>query len=267
MNTTADNASAPSTSEAHASAVALLADDQYSKYVLQSKNEIIPVLRGLVDAVSQVTMFFNEGRDMVLTCLATVNDAKVVLDFGPSNEMNRKALDADKLFCVTQLDKVKIQFVLRGLSQVEVDGRPAFSAKLPESVMRLQRREYFRLSLPVTRPLKCSLTFTPKEGKPTKMECLVADVSGGGLGLVGLPADLPIELGLVLTDVKMDLPEVGMISGRLQVCSVIQSTNRLGIATQRAGCEFVNLPGPMMTLLQRYIIKIERERKARESGM
>ena len=149
----------------------------------------------------------------------------------------------------------------------EVDGRPAFSAKLPESVMRLQRREYFRLSLPVTRPLKCSLTFTPKEGKPTKMECLVADVSGGGLGLVGLPADLPIELGLVLTDVKMDLPEVGMISGRLQVCSVIQSTNRLGIATKRAGCEFVNLPGPMMTLLQRYIIKIERERKARESGM
>ncbi len=267
MNTTADSAPAPSTSEAHASAVALLTDDEYSKYLLQNKNEIVPVLKGLVDAVSQVTMFFNEGKDMVLTCLAAVNETKVVLDFGPSSEMNRKALDADKLFCVTQLDKVKIQFVLRGVTQVEADGRPAFSAKLPENVMRLQRREYFRLALPVTRPLKCSLTFAPKDGSPSKMECNVADVSGGGLGLVGLPADLPIEVGLILTDVKMDLPEVGIVSGRLQVCSVIQSTNRMGAVTQRAGCEFINLPGPMMTLLQRYIIKIERERKARESGM
>jgi len=36
---------------------------------------------------------------------------------------------------------------------------------------------------------------------------------------------------------------------------------------RRAGCEFMNLPGPMQTLIQRYIIKIERERKAHESGL
>jgi hypothetical protein len=27
------------------------------------------------------------------------------------------------------------------------------------------------------------------------------------------------------------------------------------------------LPGPMLTLVQRYILRVERERKARESGM
>lgn len=267
MTSTADNATEPVPADAHASAVALLNDDEYSKYLLQSKNEILPVLRGLAGAVSQVTMFFNEGRDMVPTSIASVSETKITLDVGPSSDSNRKALAADKLFCVTQLDKVKIQFVLRGITQTEADGRPAFSAKLPESVMRLQRREFFRLMLPVTRPLKCSLVFPPIDGKALKMECTVADVSGGGMGIVGLPADLPIEPGMLLSDVKLDLPEVGLVSGRVQVCSVTQSTNRMGVVSKRAGCEFVNLPGPMMTLLQRYIIKIERERKARESGL
>jgi c-di-GMP-binding flagellar brake protein YcgR len=267
MDSTTITSTDTTTSEAHASAVALLSDDQYSKYVLQNKNEILPVLRGLVDAVAQVTMFFNEGKDMVPTSLANVTDSTITLDYGPSNEMNRKALDAEKLFCVTQLDKVKIQFVLRGLTKVEYQGRPSFSARFPENVLRLQRREYFRLTLPLMRPLRVSLTMSAKGSAPKKLECNVADVSGGGLGLVGLEPSVPIEVGMELTDVKLDLPEVGLISGRLKVCSVTESANRMGVVTKRAGCEFINLPGPMMTLLQRYIIKVERERKARESGL
>ena len=39
------------------------------------------------------------------------------------------------------------------------------------------------------------------------------------------------------------------------------------VAMKRAGCEFCNLSGPMATLIQRYIIKVERERKARDSGI
>jgi c-di-GMP-binding flagellar brake protein YcgR len=48
---------------------------------------------------------------------------------------------------------------------------------------------------------------------------------------------------------------------------VFEITLRSGARIKRAGCEFVKLPGQMSTLVQRYIIKVERERKARESGM
>ena len=40
-----------------------------------------------------------------------------------------------------------------------------------------------------------------------------------------------------------------------------------GAIIKRAGCEFKNLSGPMLTLVQRYIIKVERERKAKERGL
>lgn len=248
-------------------AAELLSTDEFSQYMLNTKAEMFAVFRGMVEHVSQVTMFFNEGRDLVLTSMISYNDGGLYLDLGASSEMNRKALDAKKLFCVTQLDKVKIQFILRGLQRVETKDGPAFFAALPDSVLRLQRREYYRLATPITRPLKCTIAFPPPpQGERRIFEASLGDISGGGIGVISIPLDIPIETGLELT-CKIDLPEVGIVSGTIIVRSVSEARTRSGIKSKRAGCEFVKLPGAMLTLIQRYIIKVERERKARESGM
>ena len=257
----------PGASAASPVVVELLSGGDYSKYMLETRNEMLPVLRGLIDHVSQLTMFFNEGKDMVLTSVIRYDNDKIFLDVGASSEMNRKALEAKKLFCITQLDKVKIQFLLRGVSQATVDGSPAFSAAFPESMLRLQRREFFRLSTPITRPLICQIPLNLPNGKKEPIEAAVADISGGGVGLVHLPMTTSIEPGMEFQNCRIELPEVGLIAATICIRSVMENVNRSGIRTKRAGCEFIKLPGPMLTLIQRYIIKMERERKARESGM
>lgn len=245
----------------------ILQADEFSQFLLYGKSEMLPVLRGLIEQVSQVTMMFNEGRDMVLTSLIACDEDRLVLDFGASMEMNRNALKAEKLFCVTQLGKVKIQFLLRGVTQIEVDRRPAFLAALPDSILRLQRREYYRLSTSIMQPLKCRIRLVDAGTAASPVEVNVADISGGGVCLAGLPLDLPLEANMVITDCSIELPEVGSISATLHLLWVTETTNRSGVRARRAGCEFVHLPGPMERLIQRYIMKIERERKARESGM
>ena len=248
-------------------AAELLSTDEFSQYMLNSKSEMFAVFRGMVEHVSQITMFFNEGRDMVLTSMISYNDKGISLDLGASSEMNRKALEAKKLFCVTQLDKVKIQFILRGVRRVETAGGPAFFAVLPESVLRLQRREYYRLATPIAHPLKCFITLPPAaDGKRRVIEASIGDISGGGVGVISVPLDVPLEAGLEL-GCKLDLPEVGTVTGTVVIRSVFDSVTRSGVKSRRAGCEFVKLPGAMLTMIQRYIIKVERERKARESGM
>lgn len=224
------------------------------------------VFRGIVEHVSQITMFFNEGRDMLLTSMISYKDNGLFLELSASSEANRKALEANKLFCVTQLDKVKIQFILRDLQRSETNGVPAFFAPLPDSVLRLQRREYYRLAAPVARPLKCVIPFPAPDGEPRVIDVHIADISGGGLGVIATPLDIPLEPGLELS-CKIELPEVGLVTGTIVVRSVFESVTRTGVKSKRAGCEFVKLPGSMLTLIQRYIIKVERERKARESGM
>lgn len=247
-------------------AAEMLSTDEFSQYMLNSKSEMFAIFRGMVEQVSQITMFFNDGRDMVLTDMISYGDNGLLLDLGASPEMNSKALEARKLFCVTQLDKVKIQFILRGLERIETKGGPAFRAALPDSVLRLQRREYYRLATPIVRPLKCVMAFPPENGEPRTLEAQIGDISGGGLGVVSIPLDVPIQTGQQL-GCRIDLPEVGVVAGTVAVRSVFESVARNGVRSQRAGCEFLKLPGLMLTLIQRYIIKVERERKARDSGM
>lgn len=248
-------------------AAAILADNEYARFLLHNRNAIVQVLRGLVAHVSQVTMFFNAGRDMVITSLVGFDERNLFLDFGPNMELNRRALDASRLFCVTQLEKVKVQFLLRGVSQIEVEGRPAFQAALPESVLRLQRREFYRLTTPIARPLICSIPVREVDGSRRYVEAHIADISGGGVGVISLPKDMLIEENMEFPDCRLDLPEVGRITATLKIRSVFEVETRTGGHLRRAGCEFVRLPGPMLTLIQRYILKVERERKARESGL
>ena len=245
----------------------LLEPSDYAQYILHSKSEITFVLRSLLEHVSQITIFFNEGKDLLLTTLVAIEGERIVLDFGASSETNRKALTVQKLFCVASLEKVRIQFLLRGLTQTTYEDRPAFAAAYPTDVLRLQRREFFRLTMPIMRPLKCQIPITEAESKNNFiLDVNVVDISGGGLA-IALPEGVDFDPEREFPNCRIELPEVGTVTATLRVRNQFEITLRSGGRVRRAGCEFIKLPGPMLTLVQRYIIKVERERKARESGM
>lgn len=244
----------------------LLPSDEYSEYLLTSKAEKFAVLRGLAEHVSQINMIFNEGHDMVLTSVISWDDDGLVLDFGASAEMNRKALKVEKMFCSAQLDKVEIQFILRGVDRIEVNGRPAFHASLPDSILRLQRREFFRLLTPVARPLICRIPQVGPDGEKFTLDVPVADISLGGVCLTGLAPDFQLETDMEFRDCSIDLPDGDKITATLRSRWHIETVSRSGIRAKRAGFAFVEMPPMKTTLIQRYIIKTERERKARESG-
>ncbi|MDP1957543.1 MAG: PilZ domain-containing protein, partial [Rhodocyclaceae bacterium] len=147
----------------------------------------------------------------------------------------------------------------------EQDGRPAFRAALPAEVLRIQRREYYRLTTPIARPLTCMVPIPLPDGSLHGHKANVFDISGGGLGISAPAESIPFGTDSVFPDCHLVLPEVGSVTGTLKVKSLFDITLRSGARTRRAGCEFVKLPGPMTTLIQRYIIKVERERKARET--
>lgn len=245
----------------------LLSPDDYSQYLLHSRSEILFILRSMCHEGSRITVYFNEGKDFLLTALVAVEEDSMVLDYGSSSEMNRKALEAEKLFCVASHEKVRVQFLLRGVSKVDYEDRPAFRSALPEDLLRLQRREYYRLTTPIARPLKCQIPVTGADGATATVEVNVLDISGGGLALMAPPEGITFEPDMEFPNCRIELPEVGIVAATLQVRSIFEVTLRSGATVKRSGCQFVKLPGPMLTLVQRYIIKVERERKARESGM
>ena len=97
-----------------------------------------------------------------------------------------------------------------------------------------------------------------------KGDAVLVDISGGGIGLTVPPDDVNFKVNAEFSNVSINLPNVGLISANMRVRNIYDVTMPNGKVHQRAGCQFIKLPGPMMTLIQRYIIQIERERKSRE---
>jgi len=241
--------------------------DKYSEYLLRARSEILHVLRGLAEHNTLITVHFNGGADFIITSLIEATEDGLLLDVGTNGELNRKAAASSKLICVTSLDKVRIQFSLPELKPIEHQGRPAFRAPFPESLLRLQRREYYRLSTPMANPIRCQVIVELPDGGKSTVITQLSDISGGGMALTFPPNSVNVTPDMEFSSCRLELPEVGVIVGNLKVRNVFEITLRSGIRVLRAGCQFVRLPGPMLTLVQRYIIKVERERKARESGL
>ncbi len=244
-------------------AVDLLEPADYGEYLLRSDNEKLQVLRQLLARNAQITVFFNEGSDLILTTLLAVTDDSMVFDVGANVDTNQRALEAAKLFCVTLLDKVRVQFILRGLKITTHGGRTSFSAALPDSVLRLQRREYYRLTMPLTQRLPCQIPLD--DGR--LIEVAVVDLSGGGMAMVAAPDTVTFEPEMEFPNCRFELPDAGIVTATIKVMTSFEVTLRNGTRVRRSGCKFTDLPAPMINMIQRYITRMERERKAYESGL
>jgi c-di-GMP-binding flagellar brake protein YcgR len=241
--------------------------DDFGKYLLHSKKEILFILRAMRDKGDLITVYFNQGTDFLLTTLLDVDEGGILLDPGSNADMNSRALASDKLVFIATHDKVKIQFSVRHLARTKFEGREAFRAAVPDEMLRLQRREFYRLTAPIAHPLRCFIPVKLADGTRTTLETTVIDISGGGLAVMAPPEGVEFETDHLFENCRIELPEVGTVTTTLRVRNVFEFTLRSGSRIKRSGCQFVDLPGPMLTLIQRYIIRIERERKARETGM
>jgi len=217
-------------------------------------------LRSIAQKGEGLTAHFNQGNDFILTSIIEVDVDRntVILDYGANAALDRRILDAGKIVFITAQDKVRIQFSVNHIEKTSYDGAPAFKKKLPDSLIKLQRREYYRLSTPISKPLLCAF---PLEGG-AKANLVIADISIGGIGVVNPPPNFKFEIGTKYPGCYFVLPEIGTIMASLQIRNAFEITLKNGSRTMRAGCMFINLPGTMEAMIQRYIIKLERERRA-----
>lgn len=232
-----------------------------AKYTLSSPVEIAHHLKSIVKNGYMVTVFSNKGKTFILTRLLEV-DAKaqtLIFDWGSDPDTNQQMLASERNVFVCSPDGVKTQFITGQVREVSYEGRPAFEATLPAQVIKLQRREFFRIRTPVGNPLMCSINDYPE----APLELPVFDISLGGLAL-WLPAlTTPgFDIGQQYIDCHLDLKPFGPLQSVLEVRHRLPVQLRNGQDAVRVGCSYLNLPTQMENLIQRYVGQLERERRA-----
>ena len=245
--------------------IEFLAEGEDNRFTIRSKGEILSILKGIVQENSRTALYYDEGNDFILTTMLKVTEQGIWLEVGPTTSSNQRILLSKKIIFISSYHQVKVQFVANHIESATLDTYAAFHIPFPDSLLRIQRREYFRLTTPAANPLKCIIPLTHSIIKDesgasvSKRELTIMDISGGGVALVCEVHDTSLLPGNSYENCKIQLPDIGLISATVKVQNSFEITLRNGKRSKRAGCEFIHLNGEASTLLHRYVVKLQSE--------
>ncbi|RFA38802.1 hypothetical protein CAL65_02505 [Alkalilimnicola ehrlichii] len=223
--------------------------ENQERYRLYSQPEVVQVLKGLAKKPEIITAYFDDYDRHILTAVMGVlpEKGRLILDYGPDDTLNRFAAHAERLICVTKQDRIDIRFECGTLKPTRYEGHPAFETVLPRSVLRLQRRNYFRVPTLVTKPVVCSLVVD----EATSYELAAVDISLGGVGLIDPDESLDCERGDIFPDSVIDLPDVGRFNVEIEVRNFGRYVLGDGRVVRRIGVAFGSLSSTTELQIQR----------------
>ncbi len=235
-----------------------------SSFAVNSRVEILFLLRELEQHDVLINLRIQRSSTSIITSILEVNEVSntLIFDCAQDEALNRRLTAGDGADISACLEGVNIAFVTGRIEMCEFDDRPALRASIPKTLIRLQRREYFRIALPIVKPVVCTIPPAPESGA-APLTTHVMDMGCGGVSIIEEAGKASLSVGQVLPECRIVLPEVGTVTTTLEVRNIAQIPLRNGTSKTRYGCRFVNLPGAMSNLLQRYIMKLERERRNR----
>jgi c-di-GMP-binding flagellar brake protein YcgR len=240
--------------------MASVIEENLEEFTSTSPREVAFNLRKLAQSGERISVIFDDGRESFLTVLLDIDEDTGLLyfDWGGVESTNQKILKSDRNFFVCSPAGIRNQFMVGKVWGLELNKRRAFATRLPQRYIRLQRREFFRLTLPYTQRPTCRIALPETD---RHLDLPVVDIGIGGIGLEFSGARIDYAAGTIFPNSAIDLGAFG----RLNVNVEIRYTThvlRHGKEISHIGCRFATLGGAMEHNLQRYLTHIQREIKA-----
>lgn len=241
-----------------------------SRFGVGDPDSIAVLLRRMIDQRSMLEAPLDDGNVALLTVLLDFDERRdqLLFDASPHAHVERRILETPALTFATRVDKVNVRFSTGPFEKISFEGMPAYRAPTPERLSYIQRREYFRIDVPIGHPTYCQVVAPADADHPPRdFRSRVHDISGGGVSLLVPPgAESVLTPGNHFAGCKLLLPESPPALVSLRVRRNFRAPRRNGPAHTCAGCEFVDLLPNAQTAVQRYLMRLDRERIARERG-
>lgn len=206
----------------------------------------------------------NHPHPIVTRILAVDENAGLFVYEGSAEQLDKQCLleSEENYFAATQ-DGIRIQFVSGRAQAHEFEGAFAFRSPLPESLYRMQRREFFRAAAPFVETYRCTVNLPD-------MRQAVFDIYDLSLNGVGLRSKDPtlggLPIGTLLSKAVLDCRTRGMIETDLKISNLHNIQDQID-PIYHLGCRFQNFPRAKEPELQRLITYLELGRRGhRDSG-
>jgi c-di-GMP-binding flagellar brake protein YcgR len=239
------------------------------QFIVQNQKQIIQILNELAKHHEMLKVSFSHDTCLTNVISVDVHNHVVYLDIGIDDAFN------DRLFASHQVvfskdDGIKIRWTSTQLSVATLKDGKAIKIALPQKLMRLQRREFFRLATPIVNPVPCIIPIANEDNPDADrtLELTLIDVSLGGIGTVASnPLDELLVIGASFDKCRINFPEVGETNLTLQVRNITPITMKDGAIKSRVGLQFISPSRGNEGLINRYTYNLERQAMAVASKM
>lgn len=228
-------------------------------FMLYSRAEIAAILRRVASERTLVTVYTGAEGEFAVSMIVHVDPDfdEVCFDMPVNAEAQARVLAATELVFVIFFENVKVQFRADVARATRFEDRAAFRVHMPQQMLRLQRREYFRVRTPLSGAATC---LVPNTAGAERYESLrVVNISVGGLAVMSYPHSFELPVGSTIRNCYLDLPGIGPIGVAFRVVNVYE--NNPDGAGRCCGCQFVDLAPQARMMVQRYVNRVEAEQR------
>ncbi len=235
-------------------------EENLDKFILHRNDQIVQTLHLLAKNKCLINARFDSGKYSLLTVVIDVLKDKntVVLDYGPNEAINKKLLSYNQRIVFTGVfNGIRTQFSAERVTQAKFKGNTVFATPIPDSLLWLERREYYRIKVPLTDPVKCQITLENNE----VIQLDLLDIGMPGLALMdqddksGLPSDIEI----VLPNCQLRLPESTEVID-LRICYQTAIGTEKASNKKRIGCSFVSPSHSFQSNILKFMQFVERQK-------
>jgi len=240
-----------------------------SPFRVHSRREIVSLLTNMMERNQLLNLIIKGGSESIITSILDVDEAddSLVIDAAPSATLNEHIFQSNRIGFEAMYNNIRITFNVDAARECIFQERPAIKIAIPQSLVRLQRREYFRIATPVAKPLRVTFRVQNEDGTLTSIVTHLNNISAGGVGITDEKKMLNAAPGRIYEDCSLELADNTLVTIKLQVRDCKEAKLTSGKTVNRLGCEFVDLPRAVLAAIQRFITKLEREQNAKASGM
>ena len=243
-----------------------------SDYIVKNQKLIVEHLKDLYKGKCIIAAHFGENNASFLTAILELDTKNGIIKFdtAPSELLNKQLLNAAKVLFRTEINGIKVSFSGKHIKKSSHGGSALFEMPLPTAIFWMQRRQFYRIKVPLAHTGSyCKIFFRSEPTTEVNPETIltgqfrIADLSITGFAFLSPYSEFTdyFEENKYFSECTLYLHE----GPHSEICFTIKEINVIklnnNIGQQRIGCLFNEASQTLQTGLQRYMQNIERLQK------
>lgn len=242
--------------------------DDVTPFEIRAPRDILRLLTSLYDGQQPMKLMRRDSSEIVQTQILDIDvpGGQVFLKPSLVDDSVNDLRYTPGIWVESLADQVYILFPADWVDAHEdaSSNGDSWAIALPETMIRLQRREYFRVPTKISNPVRCTVPGIASDQATALGPTVVTlkDISLGGASLLDHDHRLDATVGRIYPDCQLALPGGPTIVADLSVAN-IRDVAASGQSVRTLGCKYVGLAKPMAMAVQRYITQLELEYHAK----